>query len=76
MVMTKEMKLIAEYCKENVWEFEERVQIALGKIDHWRCPLEQADISLYNDIQDAVCDCATDYEIDVEDIDIESIIWL
>lgn len=74
--MTKTMQLIVDYCATNIWEWEERVQLALAKIDRWRCPLSQADNSLYNDILSAIEDCATDYEIDVDDIDAEEIIWL
>lgn len=74
--MSKTLQTIADYCLENIWNFEERVQIALAKIDHWRCPLSQADESLYDDIQNAIADCAADYEIDVEEIDPERIIWL
>lgn len=73
--MTKDMKIVVDYCNENIWEFEERVQLALDKIDHWRCPLQQADESLYNDIMDAICDCVTDYEIDADKIDAEEVIF-
>lgn len=74
--MTKIQQLISEYCANNIFEWEDRVQLALAKIEHWRCPLSQADQSLYNDILNAIEDCATDYEIDVDDIDVEEIIWL
>ena len=74
--MTKEMKLIADYCNENILNFEERVQMALNKIDFLRAPLQLVDSSLYNDIQDAICDCAMDYEFDADDIDAEEVIWI
>lgn len=74
--MTKTQQLISEYCANNIFEWKDRVRLALAKIDHWRCPLSQADTSLYNDILNAIEDCATDYEIDVDDIDVEEIIWL
>lgn len=74
--MTKTMRLILDYCANNIFEWEDRVQLALAKIEHWRCPLSQADQSLYNDILNAIEDCATDYEIDVDDIDVEEIIRL
>lgn len=69
------MKIVVDYCTENVWEWETRVSMALAKIDHWRCSLQQADSSLYNDILDAIADCATDYEIDADNIDVEDVIW-
>ena len=74
--MTKEMKLIADYCNENILNFEERVQMALNKIDFLRAPLQLVDSSLYNDIQDAICDCAMDYEFDADDIEAEDVIWI
>jgi hypothetical protein len=73
--MTKDMKIVVDYCNENIWEWETRVQMALDKIDHWRCSLQQADCSLYNDIMDAIIDCASDYEIDADSIDVEDVIW-
>ena len=74
--MTKTIQLIADYCATNIWNFEERVQMDLTKIDHWRCPLSQADRTLYSDIQNAIEDCGTDYELDIDGIDPEEIIWL
>lgn len=73
--MTKDLQIVVDYCNENILNFEERVQMALDKIDHWRCPLQQADCSLYNDIQDAICDCVTDYEIDENSFEIEDVIF-
>lgn len=73
--MTKDMKIVVDYCNENIWEFEERVQLALDKIDHWRCPLQQADYSLWQDIVDAITDCVTDYDIDADKIDAEDVIF-
>jgi hypothetical protein len=74
--MSKTLKIVADYCRNNIWNFEERVQMALAKIDHWRCPLSQADRTLYSDIQNAIEDCGTDYELDIDGIDPEEIIWL
>lgn len=73
--MTKDMKIVVDYCAENISEWNTRVSMALTKIDHWRCSLQQADISLYNEILDAITDCASDYEIDADNIDVEDVIW-
>lgn len=73
--MTKDLQIVVDYCNENILDFEERVQMALDKIDHWRCPLQQADYSLYNDIIDAIADCVTDYEINEDNFDIEDVIF-
>lgn len=76
--MSKTEKIIADYCAENIPNWSIRVSLALEKIDHWRCPLQQADYSLYNEIQDAIDDCANDYDgfLDTDNVDAESIIWL
>lgn len=73
--MTKDMKIVVDFCNENIRDFEERVQMALDKIDHWRCPLQQADSSLYNEIVDAITECAEDYEINADNIDIDDVIF-
>lgn len=73
--MTKALKIAVDYCNENIPDFQERVRMALVKMEYWGCPLIQVDFSLYDDIQDAMADCAEDYEIDVEDISIEDIVW-
>lgn len=70
------LKDVAGYCKSNVWEFEERLQLALRKMDYLRAPLQHVDISLYNDIQDAIDDYAGDNELDADCIDVEELIWL
>lgn len=73
--MSKTLQTIADYCLENIWNFEERVQMALAKIDHWRCPLEQADYQLFEDICQAIEDCAIEYDIDCDNICVEDVIW-
>ena len=65
------MKEIAAYCAANIEDWEPRVQIALGIIDHDRCPLSMADPGLYGQIQD----CLDDLGIEDTDIDIEDIIF-
>jgi hypothetical protein len=70
------LKDVAGYCKSNVWEFEERLQLALRKMDYLRAPLQCVDVSLYNDIQDAIDDYAGDNELDADCIDVEELIWL
>jgi hypothetical protein len=66
---------VAGYCKCNVWEFDERLHLAMQKMSYLREPLQQVDLSLYNDIQDAIDDYAGDNEIDADCIDVEEVIW-
>jgi hypothetical protein len=72
----RDLRNIAEYCKTNILEFEERLSFALQKIEYLRAPLQQVDISLYNDIEDAIDDYASDYDIDSDNICAEDVIWL
>lgn len=71
----KDLKLVVEYCKANIWEWETRVSLALDKIDMWRAPLQQVDGTLYDEIVDAISDCEADYDIDGDNIDVEDVIW-
>lgn len=73
--MNKTLQKVVEYCTENVSDFTERVEMALGKIDHWRCPLEQADHQLFEDICQAIEDCSIEYDIDCDNICVEDVIW-
>lgn len=72
--MTKDLQIVVDYCNENIWNFEERVSMALDKIYYWRYPLHLADSSLFEDIVDAIEECVTDYEIDPENVDPEDVI--
>ena len=71
----KDLKIVVDYCKQNIWEWETRVSLALDKIDMWRAPLQQVDGTLYDEIVDAISDCEADYDIDGDNIDVEDVIW-
>lgn len=73
--MTKALKIAVDYCNENILEFQERVSNAIVKMEYWGCSLVQVDSSLYDEIQDAMIECAEDYEIDIENISVEDIVW-
>ena len=73
--MTKDLQIALDYCAENIWEWETRVSLALDKIAYWRYPLQMADPSLYDDIIDALAECAEEYEIDADSIEIEDLIF-
>lgn len=74
--MNKLYKTLARYCEETIWEYEDRVQLALRKMDRERAPLSMVDRSLYNEIMDAVDEWGADNEVDVEDVDIEELIFV
>ena len=47
MATKKMLKEIAAYCRNNIEDFEIRVQLALKKMDRMRCPLSMADEALF-----------------------------
>lgn len=72
------IKEIARYCAANIEDYELRVQVALGLIDRMRCPLSQADPSLYDQMEQYASEWAEEngYSVDfIEGIDVEEILW-
>lgn len=59
-------KEIAAYVRNNVEFFEERLQLALNKMERMRCPLSFADQELYDDITNAIEEWCDDNEVSVE----------
>lgn len=56
-------KNIAVLCKNNIDNYQERVQLALSKIDRERIPLKQADRDLYNEIEQEILNYLDEQEI-------------
>lgn len=67
-------KEIAAYVRNNVDDYEERLQLALNRMDRMRCPLRFADQELYDDISNAIDDWCWDNEVNNEDWDYEDLI--
>ena len=67
-------KEISAYVWNNVEFFEERLQLALDKMERMRCPLSFADQELYDDISNAIDDWCWDNKVNNEDWDYEDII--
>lgn len=61
-------KEIAAYVRNNVEFFEDRLQLALNKIDRMRCPLHMADKELYNDIINAIEEWCDDNEVCYDEV--------
>jgi hypothetical protein len=76
--MTKDqLSSLADYCKENITDYEVRVGLAIDKIAYWRASLEYVDNSLCTEMQDACEEWCKENEIDLdEDFDVEDLIWL
>ena len=70
-------KKIAAYCRQNIVDYEERVNIALGKMDRMRCDLRTADYGLAQEIEQCASEWADDngYAVDfLEGIDVDEIV--
>ena len=67
-------KEIAAYVRNNVEFYEERLSIALGRMERNRCPLRMADCSLFDDIVSAIDDWCWDNEFDDSEVDWEDVI--
>lgn len=65
---------IAAYVRNNVEFYEERLQLALKRMDRMREPLRMADQELYDDICNAIDDWCWDNEVNNEDWDYEEIV--
>lgn len=72
--MVNKRKELAAYVRNNVEFFEERLQLALNKMDRMRCPLSFADEELYDDISNAIDDWCWDNDVDNNDWDYEDLI--
>lgn len=70
------LKKIAAFCAENIWEYDERLGMALSKMDYFRMPLKIADVGLYNDIADAIDEYCNDYGLNADEVDIEEMILM
>ena len=65
---------IAAYVRNNVEFYEERLQLALKRMDRMREPLRMADQELYDDISNAIDDWCWDNEVDGSDWDYQDLI--
>lgn len=59
-------KEIAAFVRNNIEDYEERLQLALKRMDRMREPLRMADRSLYDEIVDAISEWCDDNEVSVD----------
>lgn len=68
-------KEIAAYVAANVEDYELFLQLALGRMDKYRCPFRMAaDYDFYNDIVSAIEDWCFDNDVDCSEWDFEDLI--
>ena len=58
-------KKLDELCRQNIEMYDEKVSIAWGYMDRWRCPLSMAAPELVSEMQGVL----EDNEIEWEDVD-------
>lgn len=73
-------KEIAAFVRNNVEDFEVRLQLALKRMDRMRCPFRMADGMLYDEIVDAIEEWCDDNEVSLEydedwDEILDEIVW-
>ena len=67
-------KAIAEVqakCAENIEDYELRVSVALGVMDRERCPIENADFRLANEI----AECVEEWEEENDEYGHDITVW-
>ena len=67
-------KKLDELCRQNIEDYDEKVSLAWGYMDRYRCPLEHAFPILYDEIERFLEDYFYGEDIEIEEIDIEQII--
>ena len=77
MTLQEHYKATIDYVAENIDRME--YEIALKRIDEWRCPLKQANQTLYNKIERLIDDYTLDNDLPQDWFhefgDIEDIFW-
>ena len=72
-----QIKKIADYCRQRIDEYDDRVKLALGVMDRNRCDLMRADASLATEVEDCAREWAEEngYAVDfIEGINVEEIV--
>lgn len=59
-------KDLATYVRNNIEDYETRLQLAFKRMERMRCPLRMADDSLYDEIVDAVTDWCDDNDVSLD----------
>lgn len=66
MKTKKMLKEIAAYCRNNIEDYELRVQLALKRMERNRCSLRMADSELFDEMVDAISDWCADNDFSID----------
>ena len=65
----KSRKEIAAYVRENVADYELRLQLALNRMDRMRCSLRYVDSELFDEIFERIQEWCDDNEVTIDFFD-------
>lgn len=68
------IKNLAQYCQDNIEDYELRAQLALDQIDKWRAPLSMVDSGLYDQMLESCEEYCEENDIDPECLEDEVMI--
>lgn len=63
------IKEITTYVRNNVEDYELRLQVALNRMDHMRCSLRFADSELFDEIFERIQEWCDDNEVTIDFFD-------
>lgn len=63
------------YCASEIEDFQLMESLALTRIDHMRCPLEQAFPELYSRMESCIEDYLYDNDLEDAEVDVEDVFW-
>ena len=66
------LKMLDDFCREHIEDYDEKVSIAWGYMDRMRCPLSMTGV-LYDEICEVLEMYADDLEIDLDEFDEDDI---
>ena len=67
-------KEVAAFVRNDIEDFEVRLQLALKRMDRMRCPLSMADGMLYDEIVDSIEEWCWDNDVDCSEVDWDEVI--
>lgn len=81
-VMNEIHAIATEWLKENqrdvfstIDDYDLKSELAMGKMERDRCPLQMAFGELYNEMHDRLVEWCDEYDLDPDEIDLDNVIF-
>ena len=68
-----DIKEFANYCRENIGDFDKRLDLAWDRVSKMRCPFVMADMGLTQEVFECLDDYCAENGLEVDDYDIEDL---